>query len=118
MRINEDTPGSVANQEAVKVLQGWLLALYVLDSLVCIMGASIKNLSLWLAGWFLLESLFFSYFLGFVLLIVAIRYLGRALGISQIKQVGFLRFCVVLACLSVVMGGVLVYREPAGQPLP
>jgi hypothetical protein len=118
MQINEDTLGSVANQEAVKVLKGWLLALYLLDFLVCIMSASIKNLSLWLASWFFLESLFFSYFLGFVLLIVAIPYFGRALGIPKIKEVGVLRFCVVFACLSVIMGGLLVYREPAGPPLP
>jgi hypothetical protein len=118
MQINEDTPGSVANQEAVKVLKGWLLALHGVDFLVCIMGASIKNLSLSLASWFFLESLFFSYCLGFVLLIVTIRYFGRALGITKIKEVGALRFCVVLACLSVIMGGLLVHREPAGPPLP
>jgi hypothetical protein len=118
MQINEDTPGSVAHQEAVKLLKWWLLALYVLDFLVCIMGASIKNLSLWLACWFLFKSLLFSYFFGFVLLIFVTRYFGRALGIRKIKEVGVLRFCVVFACLSVIMGGLLVYREPAGPPLP
>jgi small basic protein len=118
MQINEDTPGSVANQEAVKLLKGWLLALYVVDCLVCLIGASSKNLSLWYTAWFLFESLFFSYFLGFVLLAVTVRYFSRRLGIPEIKQVGFLRFCVVFACLSVIMGGLLVYREPAGPPLP
>jgi hypothetical protein len=118
MRIDEETPGSVANQEAVKVLNWWLVALYLLDSLVCVMGASIKNLSLGLAGWFFLESLFFSYFLGLVLLFVIFRYLGRALRIPELKQVGMLRVCLVLACLSVIMGGLLVYRQPAGPPLP
>jgi hypothetical protein len=118
MQINEDTTGSVAHQEAVKVLKGWLLALYGLDGLVCIMGASIKNLSLTLASWFFLESLFFSYVLGFLLLTVTIRCFGRMLGIPMIKTVGVLRFCVVLACLSVIMGSLLVYREPAGPPLP
>jgi hypothetical protein len=118
MQINEDTPGSVANQEVVKVLKGWLLALYVLDFLVCIMGASAKNISLWYASWFFLKSLLFSYCVGFVVLFVVIRFFGRAIGIPQIKQVGILRFCVVFACLSVIMGSLLVYREPAGPPLP
>jgi hypothetical protein len=118
MQIDEDTPGSIAHQEAVKILKGWLLALYVLDFLICIVGASIKNLSLGYASWLLVKSLLFSYVLGFVLLIVAIRCFGRMIGVSKIKEVGFLRFCVVFACLSVLMGSLLVYREPPGPPLP
>jgi hypothetical protein len=32
MKINENTPGSVAHKEAVRVLRGWLFALYVVDA--------------------------------------------------------------------------------------
>jgi hypothetical protein len=39
MRVDENTPGSLANEEAVRVLKGWLFALYVVDCLVCVMGA-------------------------------------------------------------------------------
>jgi hypothetical protein len=118
MRINEDTPGSIAHQETVKILKGWLLALYVLDVLVCLFGASMKNLSLMYAGWFFLKSLLFSYGAGFFVLFVLIRFLGRAMGVRVVKPVAILRICVVFACLSVIMGSLLVYREPAGPPVP
>jgi hypothetical protein len=46
MQIDENTPGSVANEEAVRVLKGWLFALYVVDAMVCTMGALGENLSI------------------------------------------------------------------------
>jgi hypothetical protein len=116
MQIDENTPGSVANEEAVRVLKGWLLALYVVDFLVCIIGALGENLSIPYAFWLLFKSLFFSYFVGIFLLIVAIRFFGRLIGITKITPVGFLRYCVLFACISVIMGGVLVYRASSVTP--
>jgi hypothetical protein len=110
MQIDENTPGSVANEEAVRVLKGWLFALYVVDAMVCIMGALGENLSIPYGFWLLFKSLFFSYFVGILLLIIAIRFFGRLIGITKITPVGFLRYCVLFACISVIMGGVLVYR--------
>jgi small basic protein len=110
MQIDENTPGSLANEEAVRVLKGWLFALYVVDALVCIMGALRESLSIPYGFWLLFKSLFFSYFVGIILLIVAIRFFGRRIGITKITPVGLLRYCVLFACISVIMGGVLVYR--------
>lgn len=110
MQIDENTPGSIAKAEAVRVLKGWLFALYVVDFLVCIMGAPSENLSIPYAFWLLFKSLFFSYFVGITLLIVVIRFFGRIIGITKITAVGLLKYCVLFACISVIMGGVLVYR--------
>jgi hypothetical protein len=83
------------------------------DFLVCIMGALSKNLSIPYAFWLLFKSLFFSYFVGIALLVVAVRFFGRAIGIRKVTAVGLLRYCVLLACISVIMGGLLVYGESA-----
>jgi hypothetical protein len=110
MQVDEDTSGSLANQEVVRVLKGWLLALYFADALICFMIGLGKGRSIAYAFWLLAQSLFFSYVVGFVLLIIAIRYFGRIIGITKISPVGFLRFCLLFACISVIMGGVLAYR--------
>lgn len=73
MQIDEDTPGSVANREAVGVLKWWIFVLYVVDFMVCTFGGLGKGLSIPYVFWLLLQSLFFSYFVGFILLIVVIR---------------------------------------------
>jgi hypothetical protein len=99
-----------------RVLKGWLFALYVVDCLVCVMGALGEGLRMSYGFWFLLKSLFFSHFVGIVLLIVKISFFGRLIGITKITPVGFLRFCVVFACISVIMGGVLVYRASPATP--
>jgi len=41
------------------------------------------------------KSLFFSYAMGIVLLIVAVRYFGRAIGVTKVYTVGMLRYFVV-----------------------
>lgn len=110
MQIDENTPGSLANEEAVRVLKGWLVALYVVDAMVCTMGALAEGLSIPYAFWLLLKSLFFSYFVGILLLILVIRLFGRLIGTTKVTPVGFLRYCVLFACISVIMGGLLVYR--------
>jgi hypothetical protein len=110
MQIDENTRGSLANKEAVRVLKGWLIALYVVDAMVCVVGALGENLSIPYGFWLLVKSLFFSYFLGILLLVIVIRFFGRLIGITKITPVGFLRYCVLFACISVIMGGVLVYR--------
>jgi hypothetical protein len=110
MRIDENTLGSIANQEAVRVLKGWLLALYFVDALICVIVGLGKGHSVAYGFWLLTQSLFFSYVVGFVLLIIAVRYFGRIIGINKITPVGFLRYCVLFACISVIMGGALAYR--------
>jgi hypothetical protein len=110
MEIDEDTPGSLANGEGVRVLKGWLIALYVVDCLVCVMGALNESHSMSYGFWLLFKSLLFSYFVGIALLIVTIRYFGRLIGITKISAVGLLRYCVVFACISVIMGALLVHR--------
>jgi hypothetical protein len=116
MQIDENTPGSVANEEAVRVLKGWLLVLYIVDCLVCVIGALGKSLSIPYGFWLLLKSLFFSYFAGILLLFVAVRYFGRVIGITKVTPIGILKYCVLLACIAVVMGGVLVYRASPTTP--
>jgi len=116
MHIDENTPGSVANEEAVRVLKGWLLALYMVDCLVCVIGALGKSFSISYGFWLLLKSLFFSYFTGILLLFVAVRCFGRVIGITKVTPVGILKYCVLLACISVVMGGVLVYQASPTPP--
>lgn len=110
MQIDESTPGSFANAEAVRVLKGWLIALYVVDCLICVMGALSLKLSMTYGFWILVKSLFFSYFIGIIAMAIVIRLGGRLIGITKITPVGFLKYCVVLACLSVLMGIALVYR--------
>ena len=112
MTIDENTPGSILNQEAVRVLKGWLLALYFADSLVCILVTLGKGHSMSLGFGLLIKSLFFSYAVGIVLLIIVNRFFLRLFGLTMPTPVGFLRYCVLLACMSVIMGGVLVYYLP------
>jgi len=109
MKIDENTPGSIANQEAVRVLKGWLLALYFADCLVCTIVALGKGYSVPYGFWLLLKSLFVSYGVGIVLLVLVNKFLLRLIGITKPNPVGFLRYCVLLACISVIMGGVLAY---------
>lgn len=59
-----------------------------------------------------LKSLFFSYVVGFFLLVIAVRYFGRLIGATKVYRVGMLRYYVLLGALSVIMGGFLAYREP------
>lgn len=114
MRIDENTPGSLANKEVVRVLKGWLFAFYVVDALVCLMWGLGKGLSMTQVFWFLFQSLFFSYFVGIVVLIVTIRFFGRPMGLPRITQVGLLRYCLLFAIISVIMGALLVYRALPG----
>jgi len=116
MHVDENTPGSLANREAVRVLKGWRVALYVVDFLVCIFWGLDKNLSIPYAFWLLFQSLFFSYFVGIVLLVITVRYFGRLIGIAKITPVGLMRYCVLFGVVSVIMGGVLVYRVPSSTP--
>lgn len=117
MQIDEDTPGSVANREAVGVLKWWIFVLYVVDFMVCTFGGLGKGLSIPYVFWLLLQSLFFSYFVGFILLIVVIRYGRRLIGIRKITLVGLLRFCVLFGFISVIMGGALVFRASPVTPI-
>ena len=110
MQIDENTPGSVAHAESVRVIKGWLLALYIVDALVCVLGALSLRLSMPSGFWILFKSLFFSYFLGIVGLLLVIRLWGRLIGLTKMTQLAFLKYCLVLASLSVLMSGSLLYR--------
>jgi hypothetical protein len=116
MQIDENTRGSLAHQEAVSVLRRWILLLCLVNFLVCIMFGSYRGLSPAHVLWVVLKSLIFSYLIGIVLLIAALRFFGRAIGIRKIYRVGILRYFVVLGCLSVAMGSALVYSEPPDYP--
>ena len=116
MKIDENTPGSIASQETVRVLKGWLLALYFADCLVCTFVALGKGHSVSYGFWLLFKSLFFSYGVGIVLLVIVNKFLLRVIGITKPTPVGFLRYCVLLAGISVIMGGVLTYGiSPVGH---
>ncbi len=117
MKIDENTRGSIANQEAVGLLKVWMSTLFIADCSVCIMGGAYRGLSGsdMLAA--VVKSLFFSYAMGIVLIIVAVRYFGRAIGVTKVYPVGMLRYFVVLSSLSVIMGLALVLSEaPAKAP--
>jgi hypothetical protein len=116
MQIDENTRGSIAHQEAVGVLRRWILLLCLVNVLVCIMFGSYRGLSLVHILWAILKSLIFSYLIGIVLFIVAVRIFGRAIGIRKVYRVGILRYFVVLGCLSVAMGSALVYSEQPDYP--
>ena len=116
MQIDENTRGSVAHQEAVGVLKQWILLLWLVDALVCIMVGFYRGLSSAHVLWAILKSLFFSYLVGILLLNVAVRILGRIIGIRKVYRVGVLRYSVVLGCLSVAMGSALVYLEQPDYP--
>jgi hypothetical protein len=62
------------------------------------------------------KSLLFSYAMGIVLIIVAVRYFGRVIGVRKVYPVGMLRYFVVLGSLSVVMGLALVLSKAPENP--
>ena len=55
--------------------------------------------------------------MGIVLIIVAVRYFGRVIGVTKVYPVGVLRYFVVLGCLSVIMGLTLILGEVPAKPL-
>jgi|SRR5580698_4533775 hypothetical protein len=116
MKIDENTQGSVANQEAVRLLRNWLSALFMADWFVCIVGGLYRGLSGTGMLTVVVKSLFFSYAIGIVLIIVAVRYLGRVIGVTKVYPVGMLRYFVVLGFLSVMMGLALVLGEAPAKP--
>lgn len=63
------------------------------------------------------RSLFFSYAMGIVLIIVAVRYFGRVIGVTKVYPVGVLRYFVVLGSLSVIMGLGIVLNEAPEKPV-
>jgi hypothetical protein len=117
MQIDENTRGSVAHQEAVGVLRRWILLLWLVNALVCIMVGFYRGLSPVHVLWVVLKSLIFSYVVGIFLLNVAVRIFGRIIGIRKVYPVGVLRYFVVLGCLSVAMGSALVYSEQPDYPV-
>ena len=112
MEIDENTRGSFANQDSVRILKGWLLALYFADALVCCIGSLAKQQSLATVFWLLFKSLFFSYGVGLPLLMIVLRWLLPIIGLARPTPLGLLRYCVLLAGISLLMGGMLVYRLP------
>jgi hypothetical protein len=116
MKIDENTRGSIANQEAVRLLKVWMSTLFIADCFVCIVGGSYRGLSgidMFLA---VVKSLLFSYAMGILLLIVAVRYFGQVIGVTKVYPVGMLRYFVVLGSLSVIMGLVLVLNGAPAKP--
>jgi hypothetical protein len=116
MKIDENTEGSVANQEAVRVLRDWMSLLFVADCVVCIVGGAYRGLSGIDMLSAVVKSLFFSYAVGIILIIVAVRYFGRAIGVTKVYPVGMLRYFVVLGSLSVIMGLALVLGQASAKP--
>jgi hypothetical protein len=117
MKIDENTRGSLANQEAVRLLKTWLSVLFIADWFVCIVGGLYRGLSGTAMLSAVVKSLFFSYAIGIGLIIVAVRYFGRAIGVTKIFPVGMLRYFVVLGSLSVIVGLALVLGEAPAKPL-
>ena len=117
MKIDENTGGSVANQEAVRLLRSWMSTLFIADWFVCIVGGLYRGLSGADMLFAVVKSLFFSYAMGIVLLIVAVRYFGRVIGVTKVYPIGMLRYFVVLGSLSVIMGLALVLSEAPARPL-
>src|SRR3984893_2157148 len=117
MKIDENTRGSIANQEAVRLLRNWMSTLFIADCFVCIVGGLYRGLSGTHMLSAVVKSLFFSYAMGIVLIIVAVRYFGRVIDVTKVYPVGMLRYFVVLGSLSVIMGLALVSSEaPAKLP--
>jgi hypothetical protein len=67
MKIDENTRGSIANQEAVGLLRNWMSTLFVADCFVCIVGGLYRGLSGTDMLSAVVKSLFFSYAMGIVL---------------------------------------------------
>jgi hypothetical protein len=116
MKIDENTRGSVANQEAVRLLKAWMSTLFIADCFVCIVGGLYRGLSGTDMLSAVVKSLFFSYAMGIVLIIIAVRYFGRLIGVTKVYPVGMLRYFVVLGSLSVIMGLALVSSEAPEKP--
>ena len=117
MKIDENTRGSIANQEAVRLLRNWLSTLFIADCFVCIVGGLDPGLSGIDMLSAVVKSLFFSYAMGIVLIIVAVRYFGRLIGVTKVYPVGMLRYFVVLGSLSVFMGLALVLGKAPEKPV-
>jgi hypothetical protein len=117
MKIDENTQGSIANQEAVRLLRNWLSTLFIADWFVCIVGGLYRGLSGTHMLSAVVKSLFFSYAIGIVLIIVAVRFFGRVIGVTKVYPVGMLRYFVVLGSLSVIMGLALVLGEAPAKPI-
>jgi hypothetical protein len=117
MKIDENTRGSIANQEAVRLLRNWMSTLFIADCFVCIVGGLYRGLSGTDMITAVVKSLFFSYAMGIVLIIVAVRFFGRVIGVTKVYPVGVLRYFVVLGSLSVIMGLALVLGEAPAKPL-
>lgn len=116
VQIDENTPGSLASQEAAGAQKRWLLVLFSANYLVCALGGLVKGLSIPYTIWLAIQSLFFSYFVGFALLIVLMRYGRRFIVLPKITPIGLLRYCTLFALISVIMSGALVFRSPYLAP--
>jgi hypothetical protein len=99
MKIDENTRGSIANLEAVRLLKAWMSILFIVDCFVCIAGGVYRNLSGADMLSAVVKSLFFSYAMGIVLIIVAVRFFGRVIGVTKVYPVGMLRYFVLLGSL-------------------
>jgi hypothetical protein len=100
MQIDENTPGSLANQEAAGAQKRWILVLFSANYLVCALGGLVKGLSIPYTIWLAIESLFFTYFVGFALLIVFMRYGRRFIVLPKIAPIGLLHYCTLFALIS------------------
>ena len=116
MQIDENTPGSLANREAVDGLKRWILVLCSANYLVCALGGLVKGLSIPYTIWLAIQSLFFSCFIGFALLFLLMRYGRRLIALPKITPIALLRYCTLFALISVIMSGALVYRAPYLAP--
>jgi len=59
MKIDENTPGALANREAVGAQRRWILVLFSANYLVCALGGLVKGLSIPYTIWLAIQSLFF-----------------------------------------------------------
>jgi hypothetical protein len=116
MQIDENTPGSLANQESLGAQKRWILALFAANYLVCALGGLIKGLSIPYTIWLAIQSLFFSYVVGFALLIVLMRYGRRFIVLPKITSIGLLRYCTLFVLISVIISGALVFLAPYLAP--
>jgi hypothetical protein len=116
MKIDEDTPGSMAHKEAISVLKWWLFVLYVVDSMICVLVGLAKGFSMPYVFWLFFQSLFFSYFVGFILLFLILRYGRRLIRMPRMTTVRLLRICVLFGFISAVMGSALVFRASPVAP--
>jgi hypothetical protein len=116
MKVDENTRGSIANQEAVRLLKAWMSTLFIADCFVCIVGGLYRGLSGTDMLSAVVKSLFFSYAMGIVLIILQFATLARVIGVTRVYPVGMLRYFVVLGSLSVIMGLSLVLSEAPEKP--